>query len=138
MSVTVAALEGMSLKELMQTQSRIASIVSKKHQAEIDLAHEKAKAESIKRANEASERVSQVAASLKTFEYSTPAASNGNGKVRVQAKKRPQKRKAAVVVRYRDPDNPAKTWSGKGPAPGWFKELMKASGKPKEHFLVSA
>ena len=38
--------------------------------------------------------------------------------------------------RYRNPDNPAETWSGKGKRPGWV-EAALGKGKPLESLEIS-
>ena len=41
-------------------------------------------------------------------------------------------KRAKAAPRYVDPNNPANTWVGRGALPRW----IKASGKPKEDFLI--
>lgn len=36
--------------------------------------------------------------------------------------------RAAVAPKYRNPENPAQTWSGRGKRPLWFSEAMKKKG----------
>ncbi|MBJ3764590.1 H-NS histone family protein [Maribius pontilimi] len=38
--------------------------------------------------------------------------------------------------KYRHPENPSVTWSGRGRQPAWIKEWLEA-GKPLEDFLIS-
>ena len=38
------------------------------------------------------------------------------------------KAKSAGAPKYRHPENPAMTWSGKGRQPAWFKEHIAAGG----------
>ena len=40
-----------------------------------------------------------------------------------------------VAPKYRHPDNPAVTWSGRGRQPSWIKEGL-ASGKSLEDYLI--
>ena len=47
----------------------------------------------------------------------------------------PRKKKAAGVVKYRNPDNPAETYSGRGKHPPWLKEKLEA-GHLIEEFLA--
>ena len=42
-----------------------------------------------------------------------------------------------VSPKYRNPDNPKDTWSGRGRAPRWMEERLK-SGAKREDFLISA
>jgi len=41
------------------------------------------------------------------------------------------KRAMRIPVKFRDPDNPANTWTGRGRNPRWMK------GRPKEQFAVA-
>ena len=43
--------------------------------------------------------------------------------------------KTRTAARYRNPDNPSQTWSGRGRQPGWFKEGV-ASGRPASDFAI--
>lgn len=49
---------------------------------------------------------------------------------------KPKARKAKGVVRFRDPANPDKTWTGRGTQPGWYKAGL-AAGKSKQDFAVA-
>ncbi|HXH02606.1 MAG TPA: H-NS histone family protein [Candidatus Competibacteraceae bacterium] len=42
---------------------------------------------------------------------------------------------AGTAVRYRNPDNPSQTWSGRGKQPNWLKEALERGAK-KEDFAV--
>lgn len=44
--------------------------------------------------------------------------------------------KAAGPAKYRHPENPSITWSGRGRQPTWLKEAVDA-GKSKDNFLIS-
>ena len=44
----------------------------------------------------------------------------------------PKGTRAKASPRYVDPNNPENTWVGRGALPRW----IKASGKPKEYFLI--
>jgi DNA-binding protein H-NS len=46
-------------------------------------------------------------------------------------------RRGPLPAKYRNPDNPAEIWSGRGILPRWLRELMEQTGKPKEEFLVT-
>lgn len=45
-------------------------------------------------------------------------------------------RRGAVAVKYRDPDNPANTWTGRGRMPRWMTAATKKRGVKKEDFLI--
>ena len=39
-------------------------------------------------------------------------------------------KKASVASRYRNPDNPDVTWSGRGRRPKWFDDYIRAGNDP--------
>jgi len=41
-------------------------------------------------------------------------------------------KKAAAAPKYRHPENPAVTWSGRGRQPAWFKEALAGGTKPEK------
>ncbi len=43
---------------------------------------------------------------------------------------------ARIPAKYRHPENPELTWSGRGRQPGWVKEHVEA-GKPLEELLIA-
>ena len=47
------------------------------------------------------------------------------------------RRGGAVAPKYRNPDNPAETWAGRGLKPRWLTAAMKG-GKKLEHFLIAS
>ena len=44
--------------------------------------------------------------------------------------------KSAVAPKYRNPDNAAQTWSGRGKRPLWFVEALKKRGVTVESLLI--
>lgn len=44
--------------------------------------------------------------------------------------------KSAVAPKYRNPENSAQTWSGRGKRPLWFVEALKRRGVTAEHLLI--
>jgi DNA-binding protein H-NS len=46
-------------------------------------------------------------------------------------------RRSSVAPKYRNPENAAETWSGRGAQPKWLKELV-ARGRALDEFLISA
>jgi len=44
--------------------------------------------------------------------------------------------KAAVAPKYRNPENPAQTWSGRGKRPLWFSEVLKKKGVTADSMLI--
>ena len=47
----------------------------------------------------------------------------------------PKKPRGATPPKYRHPENPAVTWSGRGRQPAWYKELIEA-GTPEKELLI--
>lgn len=45
--------------------------------------------------------------------------------------------KAAVAPKYRNPENPAQTWSGRGKHPLWFNAALKKKGVTAESLLIA-
>lgn len=48
----------------------------------------------------------------------------------------PQKNKTVSPPKYRHPENPEQTWTGKGRQPDWMKDAL-ANGQSKDDFLIS-
>lgn len=44
--------------------------------------------------------------------------------------------KAAVAPKYRNPENPAQTWSGRGKRPLWFSDALKKKGVTADSLLI--
>ena len=40
-------------------------------------------------------------------------------------------RKAKAPAKYRNPDKPSETWSGRGRQPAWFKNALSSGTKPE-------
>src|SRR6516162_6055478 len=60
------------------------------------------------------------------------------GRVQSNASRRIVARLGGVVApKYRNPDNPAETWAGRGLKPRWMTAAMRRGGK-LEDFLISA
>jgi DNA-binding protein H-NS len=47
-----------------------------------------------------------------------------------------RKGKGTVAVKYRDPKNPANTWTGRGRMPRWMAAATKGGRTKKEDFLI--
>jgi len=45
-------------------------------------------------------------------------------------------RKGSVAVKYRDPQNPGNTWTGRGRMPRWMAAATKGGKAKKEDYLV--
>jgi DNA-binding protein H-NS len=59
-------------------------------------------------------------------------AANGSGR------KRAGGARGAVAPKYRNPDNPAETWAGRGLKPRWLAALLKAGYKLEEFSIEAA
>jgi DNA-binding protein H-NS len=44
--------------------------------------------------------------------------------------------KGMVTIKYRDPNDPANTWTGRGRTPRWMVAAMKGGKAKKEDFLI--
>jgi DNA-binding protein H-NS len=47
-----------------------------------------------------------------------------------------RKGKGSVAVKYRDPNNPANTWTGRGRTPRWMMAATRGGKAKKEDFLI--
>jgi DNA-binding protein H-NS len=48
-----------------------------------------------------------------------------------------QRGKGTVAVKYRDPENPQNTWTGRGRMPRWMVAAIKGNKTKKEDFFIS-
>lgn len=46
------------------------------------------------------------------------------------------RKRGVVAVKYRDPENPSNTWTGRGRMPRWMAAATKRRGVKKEDFLI--
>jgi len=53
----------------------------------------------------------------------------------VNGTRKPKGKAAASEPRFRNPDNPSQTWTGRGRQPGWFKTAME-KGKAPEDMVI--
>ena len=44
----------------------------------------------------------------------------------------PSRKRGPVPPKYRDPENPAQLWSGRGRKPKWFEAALKAGKTPED------
>ena len=52
-----------------------------------------------------------------------------------EGEKKSERKSSKVAARYRNPNNAAQTWTGRGLAPKWMQELL-ASGRDKSEFEI--
>lgn len=102
-------LEGYSVKELRELKGRIDSMMATKEKTErLEL-----RAKMVALAEEAGLSLDDVL---------------GNTRGRAS--------KSTVAVKYRDPENPENTWTGRGRPPNWLAEKLKKRGASKEDFAI--
>mgnify|MGYP000231598086 FL=1 len=53
-----------------------------------------------------------------------------------RAAEKPKPDRAPVPVKYRNPDNPDETWTGRGKRPNWLRDAIDAGGYVLEDFAV--
>lgn len=56
--------------------------------------------------------------------------------VEITDDKKSRKSSSAVAAKYANPANPNETWTGRGLAPKWMKELLD-QGRNKDEFLIN-
>lgn len=80
------------------------------------------------------EKLARIAQSYGAPVVTVPAqplvAANKNGHAKAKGKT------SAVSVKYRDPRNPANTWSGRGRPARWLSAALKVPGTKREDFRV--
>ena len=100
-------LENMSVVELTQMQARIERMKVEKQNAErVELLQKLA-----------------TMAKQHGFDIRELVGKSGKGK------------RSKVSIKYRDPKNPANTWTGRGRTPRWMTAAIKA-GKARDDFLI--
>ena|SRR5262245_50321096 len=102
-------LEGYSVKELRELKDRIDIAIVERERSERAELREKMKA---------------------------LAAASGLSLEDVLGWKRGKGGKGSVAVKYRNPEDPSQTWTGRGRMPNWLAEKMKKRGVTKEDFAV--
>lgn len=101
-------LDGLSLKDLKALQKDIARAIDRTEQRQKADARDK------------------VEALAKRLGYTLADLTEGKGKLK----------RAPATPKYRHPENPALTWSGRGRKPQWFSEAL-ATGKTVEDLAVA-
>lgn len=105
-------LKALSLKELQSLKARVEKEIARRAQSE--------KKKTLK-------ELAAIAAA-RGFELEELIGAKSPGR-----RGRPARRagKARVATKYRNPDNPKQTWSGRGRKPKWVQDWL-AAGKPLE------
>jgi DNA-binding protein H-NS len=102
------ALENMSFAELTKLRTRVDRLM-------------------VSRKNEARTELREKMASLAKAEgMSLEEVLRGKGR----------RGKGSVAIKYRDPSNPANTWTGRGRMPRWMAAATKRGKAKKEDFLI--
>lgn len=73
------------------------------------------------------EALAAVEATAREMGFSLSELTQGHGA---------KKTKAVLPPKYQHPENPAKTWSGRGRQPAWIKEGLE-QGKSLDDFLIA-
>lgn len=120
--------EGLTLKQLSKIQSDIAAAMARKV-AEAEKAVPSLEAEAVSLINRlVSKQGLPPAKTAVTVQF--PQNGNGNGEHKVKAKSR---KRSKIAVKFRNPSNPAETWSGRGRPARWLAALEKQGHKRAEY-----
>lgn len=120
-------LETLSFKQLTALQTQIEDLKTKRHdEAVTELKSAEARAMDTMRA-----KLAKMAIELGVKPETVPLISTQNGQ---HKGRKAVKAKAKIAPKYRDPQNPDNTWTGRGRQPRW----MTASGKKAEEFRIGA
>ena len=100
------------------------SKLSEKELLKLQVEVDKALKDFEKTKREAARKAAEAAAKKHGFSL-TDLVGGGRGKAK----------KAPAPAKYRNPSDPAQTWSGRGRQPGWIKDAIKA-GKDLKKFEI--
>lgn len=116
--------EGMTLKQLSKIQSDIATAMARKV-AEAEKAVPSLEAEAVSLINRlvAQKGLPPVKASV-----AVTVPQNGNGTHKAKGRKR-----SKIAIKFRNPSNPAETWSGRGRPARWLAALEKQGHNRAEY-----
>lgn len=118
-------LESLSFKQITDLEQNLARAKAQRYA--------EAQEKLVSAQSQFAEKLRRMAAEYGVRPEDTPVIGNGgtNGKHR-----KPRKAKSkGVLVKYRDPNNAANTWSGRGRPARWLAALEKKGAK-RESFLV--
>ncbi len=130
MSVTPKNLEGLTWDQLRKLEHAVIEAQAREYQ--------KLKAEMTEMATDFAAKANSFAAKHGVKTADIPAvvlqpASNGNGQHKaVKAKGR---KATKIAIKFRNPQNPAETWSGRGRPARWLAAL-EAQGRKRAEFAV--
>lgn len=117
-------LKGMTRRELEKLRNDVDKALNKiaetEKKAALAAAQKAAKAHGFSLDELTGEKTGETAAPKKTRGRKKKDASDGRGK---------------VEPKFRNPENPEQTWSGRGRAPKWMQAHLDAGGK-KEDFAI--
>lgn len=103
-------LSKMNHQELVQLQRDVATAITSSED---------------KRRKDAAEKIKQI------------ASESGYSIEDLLSKSATKTSKPKAAAKFRNPENPSETWTGKGRKPGWFNAAMDA-GRPEEDLLINA
>lgn len=107
MGIIMEDISNLSLKELIELQTKVEKLITQKQEEEKNALLDKFKC----MANELGLSLEEVLAQSK------------------------QKKKQKAAPKFQNPDNEEQTWTGRGPQPKWFKDALN-SGYEKEDLLI--
>lgn len=79
--------------------------------------------------------IAQAKKIIQQFDLNARELGLGNTGASPVSRKASGDARASVAPKYRDPQNPENTWTGRGKPPRWLASAM-AAGKSKESFLI--
>jgi DNA-binding protein H-NS len=101
--------------------------LSSKTDEELKALEDAIRRERVKRENarkrEAEKKIKEIAADAGLMVEIVSAGGKGRGA------------KSALPAKYRNPDDPSQTWSGRGKRPAWFKEALDRGLKPEDMLI---
>ena len=120
-------LDTLSFKQLTALETQIHNLKNQKH----DAAVREVQAAEAKAMTAMSQKLAQMAAERGLKPETVPQFTSQNGQ---HKGRKGVKAKAKIAPKYRNPDKPEETWTGRGRQPRW----MTASGKQPEAFRIGA
>ena len=126
---TVPNYEGMTLKQLSKIQTDVAAaMVRKVEQAE--KAAPTLESEAVTLINKL---VSKMGLPPAKSAVAVSFPQNGNGNGAHKAAKAKSKRRSKIAIKYRNPNKPTETWSGRGRPARWLAALEKQGHQRSEY-----
>src|SRR5262249_30643668 len=123
-------LNAMTVAELLQLRDEIKTALSGK--IDMERRELQSKIDELARLEAGSETIAKKSPAVRR----RPRRVRGRGNGRGRRQRHPLAGKK-IEPKYRDPDNPAQTWAGRGQTPRWLR-AYEAAGRKREEFLVES